>query len=56
MEDKEYKEEPEITEEDLFLTLSKFASKKSATYSFIDNTGLQYKLAIFKLCKAFYQE
>ena len=29
------------------------ASKKSATYSFIDNTGLQYKLAIFKLCKAF---
>ena len=50
MEDKEMKEETDITLEYFFLTLVKFESKKSATYSFIDNAGLKFRLAIFKLC------
>ena len=52
MKDKNYEEEEaDITVEDFFLTLNQFESKKSATYKYIDNTGLQYKLAVFKLCK-----
>ena len=44
-------EEADIPLEDFFLTLAKFKSKKSATYSFIDNAELKFRLAIFKLCK-----
>ena len=51
MEENNHEEEVEITLDDFFLTLAKFASKKSATYSFIDNAGLKFKLAFFKLCK-----
>ena len=51
MEDKNNDYDHEITDEDFFMTLGKFESKKSKTYEFIVNTGLKYKLAILELCR-----
>ena len=46
-------DELEMSLDDFFLILCKFESKKSAVYSFIVNSGLKYRLAIFKLCQRF---
>ena len=34
-----------------FHIVGKFESKKSRSYDFIVNSGLQYKLAILKVCR-----
>ena len=53
MMDKENDYDNEITDEDFFMVLAKFESKKSRSYDFIVNAGIKYKLAIFQLCKRF---
>ena len=53
MEDIESDDKTEITEEDFFQTLKKFESKKRTMYQFLLNTGLQFKIAIFNICKRF---
>ena len=40
-----------ITDEDYFMILYKFKSKRSATYDFIVRAGLKFQLAILKLCR-----
>ena len=40
-----------ITDEDYFLILHKFKSKRSATYDFIIRAGLKFQLSILKLCR-----
>ena len=53
MDEKEDETDFEISLENFFLTLVKFESKKSLTYSFIINSGLKYRLAMLKLCERF---
>ena len=53
MKDKSNDEEYEITDADFLETVKKFEAKKSRSYEFLVNTGLEYKLAIMKLCKRF---
>ena len=53
MNEKEDDNDFEISLENYFLTLVKFESKKSPTYSFIINSGLKFRLAILKLCERF---
>ena len=43
----------EVTDEDFFMVLWKFQQKKSTTYDFITRAGLQFQLAILKLCRRF---
>ena len=42
-----------FTEDDFFSVLCRFEAKKSQMYKFIVNTGIKFRLAIFKLCKKF---
>ena len=51
LENHSYDKEYMISEEDFFMILMKFKSKRSATYDFIVRAGLKFQLAIFKLCK-----
>ena len=51
MEDKSNDEPYEISEADFFQIIEKFEAKKSRSYEFIVNTGMQYKLAILKVCR-----
>ena len=43
MKDKENDEDYEISDSDFFETVAKFEAKKSRSYQFIVNTGLEYK-------------
>ena len=45
--------EYEISDADFLETVEKFEAKKSRSYEFIVNTGLEYKMAIKKLCQRF---
>ena len=51
MEDKDNDNDYEISEADFFNILLKFEAKKSRSYEFLVNTGLQNKLAILKVCR-----
>ena len=51
MNDKTNDEEYNITDEDFFMTIQKFASKKSKTYDFITKAGIRFQAAILKLCR-----
>ena len=53
MKDKENDKDYEISDSDFFETLAKVEAKKSRSYQFIVNTGLEYKLAILDLCRRF---
>ena len=53
MQDTDIEYDTEITPEEFFNTLQKFKSKKSVAYNFIVNAGLQFQVAVFKLCKRF---
>ena len=53
MNDKSKDTEHEVSEEDFFTVLRQFEEKNSATYEFISKAGLQFKLAILKLCRRF---
>ena len=53
MNERVVEEDTEISEEEFFSTLAKFESKNSPTYNFIVNSGLKFRMAIFKLCKRF---
>ena len=50
MKDKDNDEEYEISDKDFLETVGKFEAKKSKSYEFIVNTGLECKIAIMKLC------
>ena len=51
--DKDNDEEYEISDKDFLETIAKFEAKKSESYEFIVNIGLEYKIAIMKLCRRF---
>ena len=51
MEDKHNDAEYDLSEEDYFVVLKKFESKKSATYDFITKAGRNFQLAILNLCR-----
>ena len=53
MKNKENDKDYEISDADFFETVAKFEAKKSRSYQFIVNTGLEYKLAILSLCRRF---
>ena len=53
MKDKINDDEHEVTDEDFFIVLWRFQQKKSTTYDFITRAGLQFQLAILKLCRRF---
>ena len=51
LEDRSKDTEFMITDEDFFMIIHKFKSKRSATYDFIIKAGLKFQLAILKLCR-----
>ena len=53
MKDKSNDDEYDISDADFLETVKKFEAKKCWCYEFLVNTGLEYKLAILKLCKRF---
>ena len=53
MKDTDNDKEFEISDSNFLETIGKFEAKRSRSYEFIVNTGMEYRLAILKLCRRF---